>query len=61
MTPMELRNQLIKAKKAFGRNEITINELHAAADKYIEALKKFKKEKKAKISIPSRAYIIRAL
>lgn len=61
MTPMELRNKVIEAKKAFGRNEITVDELNAIADKYIEALKKFKKDKKAKITIPSRAYLIRAL
>ena len=40
---------------------IDVDALYAAADEYIESLKAFKKRTHAKLNIPSRAYIIRAL
>lgn len=61
MSPLELRNLLIEAKKQFGQGLITVDQLHAAADRYIESLKEYKRVKKVKLSIPSRAYLIRAL
>lgn len=61
MTALELRNGLILAKKKFGQGLITESELYAVADKYIDALKAYKKLKNAKLPIPSRSYLIRAL
>lgn len=61
MTPIELRHNLQLTKQAFGRGEATVDDLYAAADKYIAALREFKKRTKAKINIPSRSYIIRAI
>jgi len=61
MTPLELRNEVITAKKKFGQGLITESELYAVADKYIDALKAYKKSKQVKLPIPSRSYLIRAL
>jgi len=62
MNPQELRNQLITAKQQFGRQEITIEQLYAAADAYIESIKAFKKRTgDKKLRIPDRGYLIRAL
>ena len=61
MTAIELKEQLRLAKGAFHRGEIDIDALYAAADAYIEAIKAFKKRTKAKISVPTRGYIIRAV
>lgn len=61
MTPLELRDKLIESKRLYGQGLIGIDALYAAADEYIDALKAFKQRTKAKLSIPSRAYIIRAL
>lgn len=61
MTPMDLRNQVIEARQKYGRGEITVTELHTVADRYIESLKEYKRVKKVKLSIPSRAYLLRAL
>lgn len=61
MTALDLKFKLQEAKKQFGRKEITIDQLYVAADAYIDALKEFKKRTKAKISIPNRGYVIRAI
>lgn len=61
MTPLQLRDALIEAKKAFGRGEITVDTLYVAADAYIESIKAYAKRTKKKIRPPSRAYIIRAI
>ena len=61
MTTIELRTQVIEAKQRFGRGEISVDDLYAAADAYIAALKTYKKATGKKLSIPSRAYLIRAL
>ena len=61
MTPLELREKVIESKRLYGQGLIDVDALYAAADAYIEALKAFKKRTHAKLSIPSRAYIIRAL
>lgn len=60
MSALDLKFKLQEAKQQFGRNEITVEQLYIAADAYIAALTEFKKRTKAKISIPSRGYIIRA-
>jgi hypothetical protein len=60
MSALDLKFKLQEAKQKFGRNEITIEQLYVVADAYIAALTEFKKRTKAKISIPSRGYIIRA-
>lgn len=61
MTTLELRTQAIEAKQRFGRGEISVDDLYAAADAYIAALKTYKKATGKKLSITSRAYLIRAL
>ena len=62
MTPLELRSQVIVAKQQFGLGEITIDQLYAAADAYIEALREYKRRTGNKrLNIPSRGYLIRAL
>ena len=61
MTPLELREKVIESKRLYGQGLIDVDALYAAADAYIEALKAFKKRTHAKLNIPSRAYIIRAL
>lgn len=55
------RTRLQNARKAYGRGEIDIDELHAAADEYIAFLKAYRKNSGKKFRIPSRAYLIRAL
>lgn len=61
MTALELREKVIEAKRLFGQGLIDVDALYAAADAYIDALKAFKKRTKAKLNIPTRAYLIRAL
>ena len=62
MTAHECRNALIIARQQFGRGEVTIDQLYAAADAYIEAIKEFKKRTKNKrLKVPSRGYLIRAI
>ena len=62
MNPQELRNAFIATKHRWGRNEATVEELYAAADAYIEAIKEFKKRtKNKKLAVPTRAYLLRAL
>jgi len=60
MTAQEYRNQLIAAKQRFGRNEITIDQLYAAADAYIESIKEFKQRTgNKKLPVPSRCQLMR--
>lgn len=61
MTPIQLRSKLIESKQAFGRGEITIEQLYAAADAYIAAIRDYAKRTGKRITIPSRAYLIRAV
>jgi hypothetical protein len=60
-TPMDLRNELIDTKRRFGQGAATIDVLYSAADAYIAALKAFKKSTGKRLTIPSRAYLIRAI
>lgn len=60
MTAQECRNELIYAKQRFGRNEITIDDLYAAADAYIDAIKEFKaRTGNKKLSVPNRSQLFR--
>ena len=62
MTTLQLRDSLLTAKQQFGRNEIGLDELYAAADAYIESIKEFKKRTgDKKLRVPNRSYLIRAL
>lgn len=61
MSALDLRDKLLEARRRFGRQEITVDELYAAADAYIAALKEYKKRSGKKFAIPSRSYVIRAL
>ena len=62
MTAHELRTQLLETKHRFGRGEATIDDLYAAADAYIEAMKEYKRRTGDRnLRIPARGYLIRAL
>lgn len=62
MSALDLRAKLQEAKQKFGRNEITLEQLYAAADAYIESIKAFKKRTgDKKLRIPDRGYLIRAI
>lgn len=61
MTPLELRDKVIEARRLWGQGQITTDELNATADKYIDALKMYKKTTGKKLTIPNRAYLLRAL
>lgn len=62
MSALEYRDQMIIAKQKFGRGEISIDDLYAAADAYIEAIRQFKKRtNNKKLRVPDRAYVIRAI
>lgn len=61
MTPLELRDKVIEARRLWGQGQLTTDELNATADKYIDALKAYKKKTGKKLSIPNRAYLLRAL
>jgi hypothetical protein len=60
-TPLTLRDELKAAKAGFGQGRLTVAELEAAADAYIASLKAYKKRTGAKIAIPARGYLIRAI
>jgi hypothetical protein len=59
MTPLELRDQVIWARQAWGRGEIGLDELYRAADVYIESLKAYKRKTGKRLGIPSRHQVIR--
>lgn len=62
MTALELRTKLQDTKRRFGRGEATIDDLYAAADAYIEAIKEHKRRTgDKKLRIPARGYLIRAI
>lgn len=56
-----LRNKLIATRMQYHNSEATIEQLFAAADDYIAALKAYKKASGKRFTIPSRSYLIRAL
>lgn len=61
-TPLECRAALIAARREWGQGQITEAQLYAVADTYIEAIKAYKKRTgNKKLSIPTRAYLIRAI
>lgn len=61
MTTLDLRDNLIEARKRFGRGEIGVDELNKIADEYIAAIKAYSKQSGKRIATPSRAYLLRAL
>ena len=61
MTGLEYNTALKVAKAKYQAGEITIDELYAAADVYIKFLRDYKKRTGKRLSIPSRAYLIRAV
>lgn len=62
MTAHDYRNLAITAKQKWGRGEITMDEMCAAFDSYINAIKEFKERtKNKKLRVPDRGYLIRAL
>ena len=58
---LTLRNDLIIARAKHQQGAITTDELYQSADAYIAALREYKKRTGKKLTIPSRAYLIRAL
>ena len=60
-TPLQLRREAIEARQRFGRNEATIDELHAAFDAYIAGIVAHCRQKGMKPPKLSRSYLIRAL
>jgi hypothetical protein len=61
MTPMQARTHLIQTRAAYAAGSATIDQLYEAADAYITALKQYRKASGKNVTIPSRAYVIRAL
>ena len=60
-SPIDLRSKLQAARAAHQHGQLDLDGLYAAADEYIAALRAYKKRTGRRISIPSRAYIIRAV
>lgn len=60
-TALQLRDRVISLRWQHARGDATIEQLYAAADAYIEAIKAYKARTGKRVIIPSRAYIIRAL
>lgn len=60
-SPIDLRSKLQAARAAHQQGQIDIDALYAVADEYIAALRAYKTRTGRRISIPSRAYIIRAV
>ncbi len=61
MSLLELKDKVIVVRNAYQHGQVPIEELYKATDAYIAALAEYKKRTKRRISIPSRAYLIRAL
>ena len=61
MNGLYYREQLKKAKALYSKGEITIDDLYAVADAYIVYLKEYKRKSGKKLTIPNRAYLIRAI
>ena len=61
LSPLELREKVILARGRYNQGEITQEELYLAVDAYITALRAYKKRTGKQLSIPSRAYLLRAL
>lgn len=60
-TALELRQQLIVQRALYYQGAVTIEQLHACADRYIDALRAYRKASGKRFAIPCRAYLIRAL
>ena len=58
---LDMRDHVIAARSRFHRGEITLDDLYAVADRYIAALREYKKRTGKRLAIPSRAYLLRAL
>jgi hypothetical protein len=56
-----LRDAVILARARYHRGEISVDALYAAADAYIAELRAYKKRTGKRMSIPNRAYLLRAL
>ena len=60
-SPIDLHSKLIAARAAHQQGQIDLDTLYAVADEYIAALRAYKRRTGRRLSIPSRAYIIRAV
>jgi hypothetical protein len=60
-TALTAREAMIAARARYYAGAGTEAEMNAAADAYIEALRVYRKLSGKKFSIPSRAYILRAI
>ena len=61
--PLTLRQQVIDARRAYRAGQVSLDELHAIADRYIEscATRFAEKWPTRKFRKPSRGYVLRAL
>ncbi len=61
LSPLDLRARVLDVRSAYQSGQCPIEALYTAADDYIAALREYKKRTGRKLTIPSRAYILRAL
>ena len=61
MTALQLRDEVIKARAAHMNGTVTIDQLYAIVDQYIDAIMAYYKKTGKRKARPSRSYIIRAL
>lgn len=59
MTPLQLKNDLAKAKQDFYQSRISIEQLREAANQYRQSLIDYKKRTGKKLAIPSIAKLVR--
>lgn len=61
--PILLRGQVIRARSAFHRGDVSITDVYVTVDRYLDACEAKAKRlwPKRKYHRPSRAYILRAL
>jgi hypothetical protein len=58
---LDLRARVIAVRGAQQHGQASIEDLYAAADAYIAALRQYKRRTGRRLTIPNRAYLLRAL
>ena len=58
---IQLRDNVLTQRANYSRGLASLDDLYAAADAYIAALKAYRKASGKRFTIPSRAYLLRAL
>ncbi len=59
--PLAARARIIDARSRYQRGEATLEDLYAAADAYIAAIRAYGKATGQRLPVPGRSYTIRAL